>query len=300
MLLLEMGMKSLYNIKRQCSIVRPHIGVVTNVGEAHVGSLGNLDIVVKAKQEIIDGMRPRGTLFLNADDARSRKLNTRNFIGKIRTFGIKNPAYIRGRNVHYTSRGMKFEAKINGKIYPFFIPTFGIHNVYNALAAIGVSLSMGVPIKAIQTGLARFHAPQMRLQLIRGQASRLLINDAWNANPTAMAAGLHVLKNIAGSRPTIAVLGDMLELGRLTYSSHQRIGRLIARLNIDHLITIGKNARIIAQSAIQSGFDRSRVTVCHSREEVLYHLSYAPRNALIYFKASRKLHLEKIVKRFKA
>ncbi|SFJ51119.1 UDP-N-acetylmuramoyl-tripeptide--D-alanyl-D-alanine ligase [Thermoflavimicrobium dichotomicum] len=299
LLLLEMGMKSLNNIKKQCLIVKPHIGVVTNVGEAHVGSLGNLDIVVKAKQEIIDGMRSGGILFLNADDQRSRKLNVQNFMGQVRTFGIQHRAHIQGTNVRFAKNGMKFEALIKGKRYPFFIPTFGIHNVYNALAAIGVARAMGMSIGEIQKGLAQFRTPKMRLQLLRSQSNRLIINDAWNANPTAMIAGLQVLRHLTRQRPAVAVLGDMLELGRLTYPSHKRVGKYASQLKLEQLITIGKNARIIAKTAIANGMDKNKVKICSSHGEVVRHLLRAPKNAIIYFKGSRKLHLEKIVKRLK-
>lgn len=299
-LLLEMGMKSLNNIARQCKIVRPHIGAVTNVGEAHVGSLGNLDIVVKAKQEMVDGVRAGGTLFLNADDARSQKLNTRRFRGRVRTFGIKNRADIQGSHVRYTKKGMAFDARFNGKTYSFFIPTYGIHNVYNALVAIGIAHQFGASISDIQKGLANAQLPKMRLQFLSGRSGRLLINDAWNANPTAMIAGLSVLKNISKNRPTIAVLGDMLELGHLTYSSHQKVGRFVARIRPNQLVTVGNKGKIIAQTAIQAGMDPARVFNYSSIESVTRHLLHrTPSRSIIYFKASRKLHLEKVVKQLR-
>jgi UDP-N-acetylmuramoyl-tripeptide--D-alanyl-D-alanine ligase len=299
LLLLEMGMKSLNNIKRQCQIVRPDIGVVTNVGEAHVGSLGNLDIVVHAKQEMVDGVRPGGTLFLNADDPRSQKLNVRNFHGSLKKFGIHNSADIRGRNIRYTGKGMAFDVEMNGTRHPIFIPTFGIHNVYNALAAIGVAHECGATIREIQKGLATFKSPKMRLQMIRSHSGRLLINDAWNANPTAMVAGLRVLKLISGQRPSIAVLGDMLELGHLTRSSHEYIGKFVAKLGINQLVTIGKNGRIIAESAIKHGMNKSNVFSYYTHDQVARHIRRTPANSVVYFKASRKLKLEKVVQQLR-
>lgn len=300
LLLLEMGMKSLNNIRRQCKIVRPEIGVVTNVGEAHVGSLGNLDIVVKAKQEMVDGVRPGGTILINNDDIRSRKLNTRRHQGKVRTFGIKNKSHIQGLNVRYTSKGMAFDAFIYGKRYPFFIPTYGVHNVYNALAAIGVAYEFGASIADIQKGLSSSRLPKMRLQFIAGRSGRLLINDAWNANPTAMIAGLSVLKNLSSKRPSIAVLGDMLELGGLSIPSHRRIGKYVANLQPSQLITVGQNGKIIAHAAIQAGMDRRKVFVFFNGNDVVRHILHrTPPQSIVYFKASRKLHFEKIVKQLR-
>src|SRR5690606_32772509 len=136
-----------------------------------------------------------------------------------------NRSHIQGANVRYARKGMAFDAIIDGKRHPFFIPTYGVHNVYNALAAIGAAYEFGAPIIDIQKGLASFQLPKMRLQFIRGYSGRLLINDAWNANPTAMIAGLSVLKRLSNQRPSIAVLGDMLELGKLTVFSHRRVGK---------------------------------------------------------------------------
>lgn len=299
-LLLEMGMNSLNNIKRQCNIVRPQIGVVTNVGEAHAGNLGGLDYVVKAKQELVDGVKVGGVLLLNADDHRSSKLSVAKFRGKLLRFGINQPADIRATNVSYNNKGMIFKVLVKGQQHHFFIPTFGKHNVYNALAAIGATCAMGIPFSSIQKGLAHFKIPKMRLQFLSTPKGRMLINDAWNANPTAMKAGLEVLKNVGKGRHSIAVLGDMLELGKLSPIAHQTVGKYVAKLGVNQLVTIGPNARIIASTAIQYGIPRKRVFSYSSHDQVATHLlKTTTSNSLIYFKASRKLHLEKIVSRMR-
>ncbi|MBH8600165.1 UDP-N-acetylmuramoyl-tripeptide--D-alanyl-D-alanine ligase [Thermoactinomyces sp. CICC 23799] len=299
LLLLEMGMKSLNNIRKQCQIVRPEIGAVTNVGEAHAGSLGGLHLIVKAKQELVDGVRKNGTLILNADDPRSRKLKTNRFQGKILTFGIRNPAHIRGKNIRYTRNGMAFDTVLQGRSFPVRIPVFGTHNVYNALTAIGVAWAYGTTIPEIQKGLATFKAPKMRLEFIRTKSGRILINDAWNANPTALRAGLDVLKNVSGSRPKIAVLGDMLELGEYSHQAHRQSGKYAARLGLTQLITLGKRGKIIARSAVANGMSPQRVLACDDFRQALHHLARTPKNAVIYFKASRSLHFEKLVRQLK-
>lgn len=299
-LLLEMGMKSLNNIARQCRVVRPEIGAITNVGEAHVGSLGGLDRVVRAKQELINGMRPGGTLFLNADDPRSRKLSTHRFKGSVRTFGIYNQADLRAHSVRYTARGMEFRVRLDGIDHTFRIPAFGVHNVYNALVAIGIARTLNVPVQDIQIGLARFQPPKMRLQFVAGRDGRTLINDAWNANPTAMMEGLKVLKHVARGRPVVAVLGDMLELGSLTRWAHQQVGKFVAKISPDWLVTVGKNAREIGTTAVSHGMNPSRVRHFSSRESAARFLQQIPANAVIYFKASRKLRFEKLVRQLRA
>jgi UDP-N-acetylmuramoyl-tripeptide--D-alanyl-D-alanine ligase len=288
-------MKSLNNIRRQCNIVKPHIGVVTNVGEAHAGSLGGLSRVVKAKQELVEGMRSGGILYINADDARSQRLNLKKSKAKIRTFGLGPSADVRGENIKYSSKGITFDANVQGKRVSFFLPTYGKHNVYNALAAIGITTSMGISSINIKRGLARFQTPKMRLQVLSGKG-RILINDAWNANPTAMRAGLGVLQQIANNRPRIAVLGDMLELGNISNRSHASIGQYVAKLDIDQLITIGKHGRKIAESAIRNGMNPQKVFSYYRHAPLIAHIrNKVPLKSVVYFKASRKLHLEKVV-----
>ncbi|MGI6473871.1 MAG: glutamate ligase domain-containing protein [Thermoactinomyces vulgaris] len=183
--------------------------------------------------------------------------------------------------------------------FPVRIPVFGTHNVYNALTAIGVAWAYGATIPEIQKGLATFKAPKMRLEFIRTKSGRILINDAWNANPTALKAGLDVLKNVSGSRPKIAVLGDMLELGEYSHQAHMQSGKYAARLGLTQLITLGKRGKIIAQSAIANGMSPKRVLACDDFRQALHHLARTPKNAVIYFKASRSLHFEKLVKQLK-
>lgn len=295
LLLLEMGMKSFNNIASQCRVVRPEVGAVTNVGEAHAGSLGGVNRVVKAKQELIDGLKPGGTLFLNADCPRSKHLSTHRFRGTVLTFGIRNPADIQGTNLRYTSRGMAFDTIMKGKKGRFFIPTWGDHNVLNALAAIGIARTLGIDFNRIREGLARVQLPRMRLQKIKGTKGRTLINDAWNANPTAMKAGLTVLKHLSSKRPAIAVLGEMMELGHHTRAGHHEVGNFAARIPLHQLITYGRNAREIGKAAIARGMDPHRIIHFQSRDALLRYLLKTPAESVIYFKASRKQKFEKIV-----
>lgn len=291
---LEMGMASLGNIRKQCLYARPSIGVITNVGEAHVGSLGNsLNNVVRAKQELINGLRPGGTLILNADDPGSKRLKTKGFRGKIITFGINQPATIRGQKIRFCQDGMRFE--VEGSTY--HIPTWGKHNVYNALASIAVGKQLGIAVTNIQKGLRTFPVPYMRLQPLKGVNGYTLINDAYNANPTSMIAGLQVLKQVAKHRYSVAVLGDMNELGTWSSSGHRKVGAVVARLKPSRLITVGTQAATIAHSAITHGFpSRSVKSFSRLAPVSAYIRKTVSPGSVIYFKASRKLTLEKAVK----
>lgn len=296
---LEMGMASLGNIRKQCLYAQPSIGVITNIREAHVGSLGNsLKNVARAKQELIDGIRPGGTVILNADDPISRKLSLKRFRGKVITYGMRNPATLRAHRIRFARSGMSFQ--VGG--HTFFIPTWGMHNVYNALAAIAVGRQLNIPMAAIQRGLRSFRPPSMRLQPLRGIKGFTLINDAYNANPSSMIAGLHVLKQLDKKAPKVAVLGDMAELGAYSRQGHRRVGSVVARqINPHLLITIGPRAAEIARSAAANGMPQKRIRSFPSQAAADAFIRRAvPSGAILYFKASRSVRLEKLVKRLQA
>ncbi|MDN4592923.1 UDP-N-acetylmuramoyl-tripeptide--D-alanyl-D-alanine ligase [Polycladomyces subterraneus] len=291
---LEMGMANFGNIRSQCLFSKPSIGVITNVGRAHVGKLGSsVENVARAKQEMIDGLRPGGTIVLNEDDPGTRKLSLRRFHGKVVTFGIDRPADVKANNIRFTREGISFQVNRTS----FFIPVLGTHNVYNALAAIAVGRLMKVPTKSIQRGLRSFTPPPMRLQPLRGINGYTLINDAYNANPDSMIAGLKVLKKIGAGRTTVAVLGDMSELGKLTESGHREVGRKVARLHIDYLFTIGPRARSIATAAKEAGMPVSRIRSFSTEVSLVNYLRHhlSP-GAVLYFKASRSMKLEQCIK----
>lgn len=292
----EMGMNRLGDIRQHSRAARPSIAVITNIGEAHVGNLGNtLDNVVRAKQEIIEGLSPTGTLVLNADDERSRRIDTRKVRGRVVTFGIRNPADYRAKDVRYTLTGMRFTVALRGANHTFHLPVFGEHMVYNALAAIAVADLLGISPAAMREGLRRFRPPKMRLQMIRGKQGRLLINDAYNANPSAMIAGLSILPHLPHKGKRIAVLGDMMELGTLTHSGHRRVGRYIAAHRpVDVLVTVGRYGRIIAEAARERGF--GPVYTFPTREDALKYLLKTPPGSVLYFKASRRLCFERLLR----
>ncbi|TCS93831.1 UDP-N-acetylmuramoyl-tripeptide--D-alanyl-D-alanine ligase [Hazenella coriacea] len=294
---LEMGMRSLGNIRRQCILAKPKIGIVTNVGEAHVGNLGNtLDNVARAKQELINGLDPKGILILNADDPGSKKLSLKNFRGKVIRIGIKNRADLQATAIRFQLNGMHF--KVNG--VPYYIKTWGQHNVYNALASIAVARQIGVPTQSIQQGLLHYSSPYMRLQRVQGKNKRLLINDAYNANPSSMIAGLKVLNYISQKRPSVAVLGDIGELGKYSANGHARVGRYVAQTKPTYLITIGSQAAIIARTAQAHGYPANRIRTFTKQAQALHYIhSTIPSGSIVYFKASRKVGLEWLVKQLR-
>ncbi|MBD1371571.1 UDP-N-acetylmuramoyl-tripeptide--D-alanyl-D-alanine ligase [Hazenella sp. IB182357] len=296
---LEMGMSNLGNIAKQCQCAKPNIGIVTNVAEAHCGSLrDSIHNVARAKQELIDGLTPGGLLVLNADDPGSKNLNIARYQGKILRVSTQSPSSFQAKQIEYTKYGMKF---VCNQI-PFHFNTWGKHNVSNALAAIAVARYLNVSWSAIQQGLAHYQTPNSRLQPVSGTNGHLLINDSYNANPSSMIEGLKVLKKVAQGRTAVAILGDMSELGSYSQIGHQKVGTFLGQQTKPHfLITIGRLATLIASSAIKSGMKPKSVhSFPNQHKAIRFIRRHIPRNAVLYFKASHNMYFGRIVKKLRS
>lgn len=266
---LEYGMSARGHLRQSCRILRPDMAVITMVGSAHIGNVGgSLKTLIAAKSELIQYMNPAGTLFLNADDHNSQHLHIGGFKGTIITIGIKNHADYQAYNVRYGSGGMSFRVNFDGAQHDFFIPIYGIHNVYNALFAIAVTDLLGFGPDTIRHGLKNYTKLAGRLRVYKLRSGIRVIDDTFNANPHSVKAALDVLDNI-GRGKNIAVLGDMRELGSCSVRGHQEVGRYLAGKHIDTLVTFGKRAKRIGEVAITKGFPASRVI--HVKDRLTLH-----------------------------
>lgn len=256
---LEYGMAFPGVITEHCRILRPSIGVITNVGIAHIGNFdGNVEQLAEAKSELVKGLTPTGTLFINTDDPNSKLLHTSLFRGKQFTVGIESKADYQAENIEFSEQGMTFVLNLDGKEYPFLLPMFGRHNVYNALFAIGVAHQLGFLPAEIQTGLQKVKKPKHRLDIYRLRESITVIDDTVHAHPPAMKAALDVLAAL-GNKQKIAVLGSMPELGEKINQYHEDVGRYAASKNIDFLYTYGNISVHIALGAIEGGLPPDKV-----------------------------------------
>ncbi|MFD1956619.1 UDP-N-acetylmuramoyl-tripeptide--D-alanyl-D-alanine ligase [Paenibacillus thailandensis] len=292
----EYGMQYYGHIKRHCLYLQPDIGVITNVGTAHVGNFGGrIEGVAKAKSELIRYMKPTGTLLLNADDPHSELLHTNEFKGRIIRVGIRKKANYQAYNVQYEHHGMSFKVKLKGIEHSFYIPVFGEHNIYNALFAIAVSHGLGFGPRHIQAGLKSYKRPRSRLRVHRLRGNIMLIDDSYSSNPHAAKAALDVLSEV-GTRNKIAVLGSMLELGEFTARGHQEVGKYAAGKGVSQLLTLGSAAKHIAVGARKSGFPVDRIKCFvnkHQLERAL--LQKMEPGATILVKGSNKLRMDTVV-----
>lgn len=245
----ELGLGNTGNIKHQCMIYQPTIGIITNIGVHHLDGCGNLDGYIKAKSEIVDGIKKDGTLILNADDTNSKQVPLHSFKGKLIYFGKSSKSDFRASNIQFSENGMKFQINFMNKEYKAFIPGFGEHQVYNALAAIAAVYEMGMDIPRAILRLTTYKNMSRHLEFSIGKGGSTIIDDTWTNNPTSVEAALKVLDSIGKGKNVILVLGDIKRLGNFEKKYHAEIGSLIAKRNIHTLITIGSKAEEIAKKA---------------------------------------------------
>lgn len=295
-LIVEMAMRGKGQIAELARIARPTAGLVTNVGTSHLELLGSQENIARAKGELVAAVGPEGSVFLNGDDAFSGLLAGRTSARVVR-YGLAEDNDIRAIDVVTDEESLPtFTLVTDGRAESVSLQVPGRHNVYNALAAAAIALSLELPIEEIVAGLSEARAGDMRMQSFATAAGVHVINDAYNANPTSMRAAIETLSEISSARQRIAVLGDMAELGSLTELAHFRIGEEVARLPIDLLVTIGERARRIADGARAEGMADERIRPCATVDEAVEVLDdVLDAGDVVLVKASRVMGLERVV-----
>lgn len=253
---LEMAMRGPGEIAELCEIAKPTSGIITNVGMTHFERLGSEENIARAKGELAEAVPPEGFVVINADSKWHSFLSQ---MAKAETvsFGLRENAQVRAQDVDFDREGTAFTLKAFGHSQRLRSPLWGEHNVYNTLAAAAAYIMLGLPREGIQEGLSKVSITKMRLEKTVGANKSTIINDSYNANPSSMLASLEVLKQIGGSR-TIAVLGDMFELGEIEVQEHRRVGAGVCQLGIDLLITVGELAANISEEAVACGMPKDR------------------------------------------
>jgi UDP-N-acetylmuramoyl-tripeptide--D-alanyl-D-alanine ligase len=262
-LIVEMGASGAGEIARLVAIAKPDIGVVLKVGLAHVGEFGGIEAVQRAKSEMVTDLAPGAVAILNADDDRVAEMahQTR---ASVRWFGLTESADVRADDLEATATGPAFTLVIGDIRRPVRLRILGEHHVTNALAALTVARELRVDLaSAIEALESVPRAERWRMEVLRPESGAIVINDAYNASPDSMAAALKTLAQVRGENDrTIAVLGEMAELGEYSDEEHDRIGRLVVRLNVRKLIVVGHGARHIHNAAgLEGSWDGESVLV---------------------------------------
>ncbi len=287
----EMGMNHPGEIARLAAAARPSVGVITNVSEAHMETMQDIDTIAQAKAELLDALPPDGTSVLNWDDPRVKALWTRG-PGNVVTFGLSADAEVRAVGIDASADGVSFELADDGRVT---LPIAGRHNVMNALAAIAVGRIMGVPDADAARGLSSFEASPMRMNFERA-GSRVVLNDAYNCNPGSLGAALEVLVEAAGERTSAAVIGDMLELGSTSTRAHREAGARAAELGVDWLLLFGTEVAALKEGALEAGMPASRVRIFESKTALVETLrKELDESAVLLVKGSRGMRMEEVV-----
>ncbi|MFE7796777.1 UDP-N-acetylmuramoyl-tripeptide--D-alanyl-D-alanine ligase [Nocardia sp. NPDC057440] len=269
-LVLEMGARGKGHIRQLAQIARPAIGAVLGVGSAHLGEFGTKETIAEAKRELVEALDTTGTAILNADDPLVRAMADHT-IAEVLWFGTTADADVRAEDVTQDAQARaNFTLRYNTDAAPVQLRVVGEHHLTNALAAAALALSAGVPFSVVVDILNDATLLSgSRMEVTDCADGVTVINDAFNASPESVAAALRSLAAIAADdRPSIAVLGEMRELGDASPGLHQEIGRQVADLGIGQLITVGgPNAELMAAAAREAG--SADVAHATSKDEVL-------------------------------
>ena len=296
-MVLELGMNHLGEISRLCEIARPDVGVITNIGLAHLGCLGSVEAIQQAKGELTASLDASGVAIVNADDPRTLALGQQSPARRLITFGQTQRAVVRGWvQENLGLAGTRCGVVLDGVTYEFRLHVPGTHQVMNALAAAAVGVVFEVPAERIVQALQHYRGVYGRLAMRRGQEDVWLIDDTYNANPQSMQVALNVLARVPGSGRHIAVLGDMLELGEDGPALHREVGSMVSQTNVHTLIALGPAAEHIARGAHQAGMERHRIHHAASQQDVLSLLAelMQPQDVVL-LKGSRGMAMEHLV-----
>ena len=253
---IEMGMNHLGEISYLSKIAKPDIAVITNVGTAHIGNLGSRENILKAKLEILDGMKNKRLIINNDNDLLHKWQEENSDKIEIHTFGINNESEAKADSVQLNANDSEFICKYKNEEIKIEVPVGGEHFVLNALCGLSFGKFFGLSNDEIKNGISSFKLTAKRMEIIKLKNGVTLINDSYNASYESMKASIRSLKNMNGSRK-IAVLGDMFELGSFSEKLHRDVGIEVFKNNIDKLYLIGENAKYIAEEAISQGYNNS-------------------------------------------
>mgnify|MGYP004614277983 FL=1 len=280
----EMGMNHFGEISLLTNIAKPTGCVITNIGTSHIGNLGSRENILKAKLEILEGMKIPKIIINNDNDLLHNWYNENSEKLEIHTFGIENNSEVMGQNIKMKEESSEFTAVTDSKETNIKVPVGGEHFVYNALCAMTVGKVLNISVDKIKYGIESFELTKKRMDIKKLENGAIIINDAYNASFESMKVSLEFLANHTGERK-IAVLGDMFELGEYSEELHRKVGKEVVKNNIDMLICAGENAKYIIEEAKKSG--KIETYFMHNNEEIVEKLSQELRNGdVVLVKAS--------------
>jgi UDP-N-acetylmuramoyl-tripeptide--D-alanyl-D-alanine ligase len=296
----EFGIGKTGNLERCGRYFGPYSALITGIGADHIERFGTTDKYVVEKLKILTGVGKSGYSFLNADCPNTTRalntLNTRNPVW----FGLGDKADYKAEDIRFSTNKMEFTLRHKENSYHVTIPGYGIHNVYNSLAAIAVTHIHGFDILSAIDRLGSFRPLRRHLEVKKGLNGSTLIDDTWNTNSSSVQAALSVLKEISKGKHSIAVLGKISELGKEEKTEHKKIAGMIIKSQPSVLITIGETAATIGKEALQLGMNSENIHLCKQPQEAFELLKeIAGPHSVILVKASMRESFRKLLKNLK-
>lgn len=289
----EMGMNHFGEISLLTNIAKPTGCVITNIGTSHIGNLGSRENILKAKLEILEGLDKDGFVLINNDNDLLHDWAKKEKKYKVYTYGLENNSTYMAKKVTILENSSEFE--ING--IKGNVPVGGIHFVYNSVCAFAVGDILNVEKEKIIKGISEFKLTAKRMDTEVIQDNIKIINDSYNASYDSMKAALEVVNNTLAQRK-IAILGDMLELGDYAKELHEKVGEEVVKNKIDILITIGENAKNIANKAKELKMEN--VQSFNNIDEAIKNIKEIIKSGdLILLKASNSMNFSKILNELK-
>ena len=294
-MVLEMGMNSFGEISVLTNIAKPDIAVITNIGTAHIGMLGSRENILKAKLEILEGLKQNGTVIINYDNDLLHnwyEKEKKNY--NILTYGLQAGSDILGKDIILKENGSQCKTIVDDKEYNISIPVGGEHFVQNSLCAIAVAQTLKISIEEAVKGIEEFELTKKRMEIKKSKMGATVINDCYNANYDSMKAALDYLGKLPNKRK-IAVLGDMLELGEYSQKLHEDVGEVVSLNKINMLICVGEEAKNIAKKAEEKGMNKQNIFLCKTNNEAISILKKElNKEDAVLLKASNSLNFTQI------
>jgi len=297
-IVLEMGMNHFNEIYSLSKIAKPSICVISNIGVSHIENLGSQDGILKAKSEIFAFMKEDGLAIINGDDDYLLKIKDK--IHNKYTFGLhKNNDYYCENIQVLGFEGTKGYVHTPKNNYEIMLKVIGKHMIYNTLPAIIIGEKLGLSNEQIQKGILDFVPTKMRLNIYSSDGITI-IDDAYNASPDSMKSAVNTLVSLGSENKHVAILGDMFELGEYSIEAHKIVGKHVASSNIDLLICVGNDAKFIYEEALNNGMNQENLKYYADKDEVIKEInSIILDKDIVLVKASRGMHLEKIIDKIK-
>ncbi len=286
----EIGTSEFGEIKVLTDIIAPHCGIITNIGSSHLEFFKTPENVLREKRTLIDGIDDDGFIALNNDNNYLKSIIPQT-TKKVITFGLYSGADVYAKNIKLWLDKPLFDMYIDGKKETIELPIKGKFNIFNALGAAAVAYGLGFSIQDIKEGLAKCEPPKMRMQSHTLKNGAIIVNDAYNANPTSMHESIKSLAQSYPNREVILVLGDMLELGENTAQYHAEIGKYINSLPyIKSVYLLGDLVNYIKGELHdkKSKFFISKKILCEELQQDF------TENSLIFIKGSRGMKLDEV------